>query len=235
MEYPWRDNLAVESKSFHLSTRGDAGTLLNGDKKSVIQFNILDAIVQDETIEYIYFSIPYCVIPISFYIINNGYNTLTVLENGLTTNYVFPSGNYNASYFMTTFATILPSRFSITLNNVNNKFTISNTTNSFTCLGITTIEYIIGFSGDTPSNGLVLSMPRVCNFLPLTRITMRCAKIGGGFMASSVNSTDTILTIQNNAKLNGQIIYENLTSNNLAFQSALIAQNFHISAFIKPV
>ena len=44
----------VDTKQFHLSTRGDAGDVLNGDYKSQIRFNIPDAIVIDDSIDYIH-------------------------------------------------------------------------------------------------------------------------------------------------------------------------------------
>ena len=60
------ENQIVDTKQFHLSTRGDAGTVINGDYKSQILFNIPDAIVIDDSIDYIHFSVPYAVIPNSF-------------------------------------------------------------------------------------------------------------------------------------------------------------------------
>jgi hypothetical protein len=53
------ENQIVDTKQFHLSTRGDAGTVLNGDYKSQIVFSIPDAIVVDDSIDYIHFSIPF--------------------------------------------------------------------------------------------------------------------------------------------------------------------------------
>jgi hypothetical protein len=74
------DQPIVDTKQFHLSTRGDAGQVLNGDFKSQIVFTIPDAIVADDSIDFIYFSIPYAVIPNSFYVINETNNLLYVLQ-----------------------------------------------------------------------------------------------------------------------------------------------------------
>ena len=204
------NNQILDSKQFHLSTRGDSGNVLNGDYKSIINFNIPDAIVMDESIDYIHFSIPYAVIPNSFYTLDYYNNKLTVLENSITTTYEFPSGNYNAQTFITKFKTLLPSRFNITIDNVNNKFTITNTTYAFAFLDDSTIDFILGFSGNVSSIGSnVLTMPRVCNFLPLPRITLRCSKLSNSFMSATNSSSDVILTVPNNARPNGQIVYNN--------------------------
>jgi len=211
-------HLVQDTKQFHLSTRGDAGTVLNGDMKSQILFNIPDAIVLDDSIEYIQFSIPYAVVPNSFYIINMTNCRLDVLQSSITTTYMFPMGNYTASTFITQFKALLPTQFNITLGQNNNQFTITHTTTAFTILGTSTIDSIMGFSGNQASTGLSLTLPRVCNFLPLPRICFRCSKLANSFTPSSIDSGDVILSIPNTAKLNGQIIYTNNTSSQNLFK-----------------
>lgn len=218
METILPNNQIVDTKLLHLSTRGDAGNVQNGDYKSIINFSIPDAIVMDDSIDYIHFSIPYVVIPNSFYTLDTYNSKLVVLENSVTTTYIFPSGNYNANTFITKFKSLLPSRFNITLDNVNNKFTITNTTYDFSFLDASTIDFIMGFSGTISSNASTLTMPRVCNFMPLPRITLRCYKLANGFMSASNSSSDVILTIPNNAKPNGQIVYNNSSGNKTLFK-----------------
>jgi hypothetical protein len=211
-------HLVQDTKQFHLSTRGDAGTVLNGNAKSQILFSIPDAVVVDESIEYIQFSIPYAVVPNSFYVINMTNCMLQVLQSGTTTTYMFPMGNYTASTFITQFKALLPNTFNITLGINNNQFTITHTTTAFTILGTSTIDSIMGFSGNQVSVGLSLTMPRVCNFLPLPRICFRCSKLSNSFTSSSIDSGDVILSIPNTAKLNGQIIYNNNTGSKNLFK-----------------
>lgn len=202
----------IDVKQFHLSTRGDAGTVLNGDYKSQIVFSIPNAIVMDDSIDYIYFSIPYVVIPNSFYIINNTNNELYVLQSAVTTVYTFPVGNYTAQSFMTVFKSLLPVAFVIALGQNSNIFTITHTTTTFSLLTESTIDAIMGFSGTLAAVGLTLTCPRVCNFLPLPRICIRSPDLAHSFISATTDGNDVVLAVPNNAKLNGQIVYNN-TSN----------------------
>ena len=124
---PIGSHLVLESKVFNLSTRSSAGTILNEDPnfKSKIRFDVPDMIVRDDNVEYIQFSVPYAVIPISFYTINEYNRELKVTENAITTTIVFDLGNYNASLFMTTFKQLLngtangSGRWNIILNDID--------------------------------------------------------------------------------------------------------------------
>jgi hypothetical protein len=202
-----------DTKLLQLSTRASAGILLNGNKRSLIQYDIPAFLVVDDSIDYIQFNISSAVIPVSFYNINDNNNRLVVIENGITSSYVFPNGNYNASLFISTFKTLLPSRWGITLNSLTSIFTITNSTyTTFSILGTTTMDYILGFSGNRTTTNGSLAMPRVCNFLSLPRINIRC-----GCLANSVLATDSkkavqndiVLSVSNNSFPNGQIVFEN--------------------------
>jgi len=202
----------IDIKQYHLSTRGDAGNVLNGDYKSQIVFSLPDAIVVDDSIDYIYFSVPYVVIPNSFYVINYTNNKLYVLQSAVTTLYEFPVGNYTSQTFMTVFKTLLGANFNITLGVNSNVFTITHTTTTFSLTSASTIDAVMGFSGTTAATGLSLTLSRVCNFLPLPRINLRCPDLANSFISASIDGSDVILSVPNNAKLNGQIVYNN-TSN----------------------
>lgn len=212
------ENQIVDVKQFHLSTRGDAGTVLNGDFKSQITFSIPDAIVTDDSIDFIYFSIPYAVIPNSFYIINETNNLLYVLQSSVTTLYTFPYGNYTCQAFMTTFRALLPNQFSISMGVNSNVFVITHTTTTFSFLDESTIDSIMGFSGTVAATGLSLTMPRVCNFLPLPRICIRCPDLANSFISATTDGNDVILSVPNTAKLNGQIIYNNSSNMKTLFK-----------------
>jgi len=212
------ENQIVDVKQFHLSTRGDAGTVLNGDFKSQITFSIPDAIVTDESIDFIYFSIPYAVIPNSFYIINETNNLLYVLQSSVTTLYTFPYGNYTCQTFMTTFRALLPNQFGISMGINSNVFVITHTTTTFSFLDESTLDSIMGFSGTIAATGLSLTMPRVCNFLPLPRICIRCPDLAHSFISATTDGNDVILSVPNTAKLNGQIIYNNSSNMKTLFK-----------------
>ena len=204
-----QENQIVDTKQFHLSTRGDAGDVLNGDYKSQIRFSIPDAIVTDDSIDFIHFSVPYVVVPNSFYVINETNCHLYVLQSSVTTAYMFPMGNYTAQSFITQFKALLPNQFNITLGQNSNQFTITHTTTTFSFTSASTIDQIMGFSGTTAAVGLSLTCPRVCNFLPLPRIVMRCPDLAHSLISATTDGNDVILSVPNTAKLNGQIIYNN--------------------------
>ena len=141
------NDLVVDTKTYNLSTRSGSCSLLNGDYKSNVQFDIPDMIYKDDTIEYIQYSIPYCVIPVSFYTINKTNNVLHLYMNGQAINITFEYGNYNASYFMIQFKLLLGTNngWGITLDTINSKFTITNTFYPFTLYGTSLVDYIMGF------------------------------------------------------------------------------------------
>ena len=218
------DNLVLETKLFNLSTRSTSGNILNSipNYKSQIEYNVPNMIERDESIEYVQFSIPDAVIPVSFYTINANNCTLNVLENGVATSYNFPYGNYNANYFITEFIILLGSRWTITLNNFNSVFTITNSLYQFTLLETSTIDSIMGFSTNlsSPTTGTFsLILTRCCNFLPLPRITIRCAELANTTMVGgNGSSADVIITIPNNSRPNGQIYYQNQSQAKLLFR-----------------
>lgn len=222
-------SLILDTKTFHLSSRSSACQLLNGDYKSKFQFNIPDMIYHDDSIEYINFSIPYAVIPNTFYTVNDTNNILIVVENGATSSYVFENGNYNSNYFMTKFKSLLGSRWGITLDNINSTFTITNTLYNFTLKGSSSITSIMGFSADVSTTNKSLTLPRVCNFLPLPRIVLRCPELANGFMISSITSGDIILSIPNTSKINGEIVYQNSETKHLLKTEKLDKLSFSLT------
>lgn len=219
--------LILETKNFNLSTRSSAGKVLNADTsyKSQIAFDVPDMIVKDESIEYIQFSVPYAVIPCSFYTINENNCQLNYSENsGPVQSVIFPLGNYNAIYFMTTFKKLMNStttglgRWSITLDDVSSVFTISNTLSNFRFYVTSSIDNVMGFSTDLTSSLQVLKLTRCCNFLSQPRITMRCSQLSNSTMVGDSKTSDILLTIPNNARPNGQIIYQNQSQSKCLFR-----------------
>ena len=220
-------NLIIETKMFNLSTRGTACNILNEDKnyKSRCEYDIRDMIVRDEDIEYIQFSIPFAVIPVSFFTINQTNNQLSIAVNSVTTTYSFPYGNYNANTFITQFSVTLGAYYKLSLSSFNNVFTVTRTLQdgfNFTILGVSSISSIMGFSTDltgiSVSPNYAITCSRCCNFLPLPRITMRCPELANTQMVGASSSNDVILTVPNNSKPNGQIYYQNQSNAKLLFR-----------------
>jgi hypothetical protein len=219
-------HLVQDTRQVHLSTKGGAGQILNGEFKSSVAFSVPNLIHAEDDIEYILFSIPYAVIPNSYYIVNDSNNRLVITENSITTTYTLANGNYNASTFRTAILALLPSpRWGCSLNNITNKFTFTNTTYSFTFEATSTIDFIIGFS-DAISSSVVgptnsLTMPRVCNFMPLPRICIRCYQLAHSVVAAanvSGSTGDVLITVPNNAVANGQMVFNNYSQAKTLFK-----------------
>lgn len=218
------NDLLVETKVYNLSTRGGDCDILNAntDFKSKCSYYFPDLIVRDESIEFIQYSIQYAVIPVSYYIINENNNKLVVLQNNITTTYSFPLGNYTARLFMTQFVSTLGASWSITLDDVKSQFTIKHASLSFTLLASSTIDFVIGFTNNVSSTlvgGLHTAvMVRPCNFLPLPRIRITSDELTAGGL------DNTILTIPNNSRLNGQVVYQNVSNTKLLFRENTLSR-----------
>jgi len=204
-------------KILQLSTKSSSGTLLNGDKKSLITYNLRDYIdfESDNTVDYVEVALPYACIPNSSYNISSKNNVLDISFNTGTTRYTFTSGNYTTQTFMTAFAALIPATFSITYNSITAKFTITNSTYRFSLLSTSTIDYVLGFSGtvdSTTTATYTLVMPRCIDFLPEPVFNICCPEIsngqalakGGVFQFSNI-----LATIPNAGKLQVQTVYQN--------------------------
>jgi hypothetical protein len=225
--------LIKETKQVHLSTTSGAGRILNKDTnfKSQIEFNIPNLIRKEDDIEYIMFSVPYAIIPVSFYTINDTNNRLyysITNPTGIYSYVDFPSGNYNANQFISTFLAIKPASHNlyITLDPVTSKFSVFNTTGEIRLLALSTCDYIMGFSGEVvgtaSGGGQVARCPRVCNFLPLPRINMRCNNLANSTMTGIQQTNDLVITIPNNSKPNGEIVYNNSSNIQMLFQQEIL-------------
>ena len=209
------NDLITDTKIFYLSTQSSSGRILNSnpDYKSSIEYSMKPALEFDLDVEFVYISVPYCVIPNSYYNVSNSNNGLDISMNGITTTYTFPEGNYNSLSLINDFSTVLgSSNWSLSINEDTNRFTITNSTTPFTVLSTSTMDFIFGFT-DTISSTLVnstnsLTFPRVCNFFQRPRINIRCS-----LLANSLNvgnqETDILVSIPNDAGINGKIIYKN--------------------------
>jgi hypothetical protein len=207
----------VETMELVLSTKSKNSIILNGEKKSKVQYNLRNMIdfENDKTIDYVTVSMPYATLPNSSYNVNDYSNTLNVAWGGNNYSYVFINGNYNYQSFITAFQSILPAHFSITYNATKNKYTITNSSYSFTLLN-STIDYIIGYTGtlasSTVSAPYTLEMIRVVNFLPNPIINICCQEICNG-QSLGLNSnplfSNILASIPNTSKLNNELVYQN--------------------------
>ena len=217
MEY----KTVTETKMLYLSTQSSSCTLLNGDFKSKAQYQLGTQMNfrNDPTIMHVEVSMPYVVLTNSNYIINSTNNVLAIGVGGVTSSYVFEQGNYGVSQFVAAFTALVPNTFGITFDNVNSKFSVSNSASAFTLLGSSTIDFVMGFSTDLASTSTApytVTMPRVCNFLPIPRFLIHCDVLNNGVVTSSSNgfqqSSDVLATIPNSSRQTTQIAFVNTQS-----------------------
>lgn len=210
----------VETKILYLSTKSSSGTLLNGDMKSHILYDLRSYLNydSDNTVQKITVSMPYALLVNSNYIINQNNSRLSILVGTTTTDYDFPYGNYNVSSFINLFTQTVVG-FTISINAVTNKFSISNSTSPFTLLGTSTIDYIMGFSDNVVSSVVgstnTAVMPRVCNFLP--NASFQICTIGGmlynGIVLDKNGSAygNVLCSVPNVSTNNTQLVYNGMS------------------------
>ena len=149
------DTLICETKMFNLSTRSTGCVNLNGDYKSRCMYSINNMIDRDELIEYVMFSIPNAVIPVSFYTVNENNNILVIYDaiTNTTSTVTFPYGNYTANSFISEFnnnSGVLGS-YRISLDPLTSKFSLYSSDTYFTFKASSTISSVMGFSSDLVS------------------------------------------------------------------------------------
>lgn len=213
--------LIKDTKILHLSTQRTSSILNNGEYKSNVSYDCRGYLnfENDNSVEYVTVEMPYAVMTNSNYIINEYNNTLIVNWGlvGLQT-YYLTQGNYTVTTFIQHLYTFLPQSggWNITADPVTNVFTFTNSMDSFLFSGDSTCDYILGFTGSQTCMGsspFTLTMPRCYNFLPIPRYVIHCNVLSDGILLGTngtMGSSDILATIPNNAKLNGQIIYENV-------------------------
>lgn len=212
----------VETKMLYLSTKTSQCTLLNGDMKSLVQFDLKSYLdfQNDTSIQSVMMSMPYAILVNSNYQLNANNCRLDITLNGNNFSYTFPYGNYSAETFMQAFMTVMPTSFNISLNEVSGKFTVSNSASPFQFLGTSTCDYIIGFSGTVSSTEgaapYSITMNRLCNFLPnpLFRVcvlnnTLYCGQVLGS--AGNPAYSNVLASIPNTTKQNTQIVWQSFS------------------------
>ena len=212
--------LIKETKIYKLSTQSSSGLCLNDDTnyKSSFKYTFPVVNLHEEDIEFVYMSIPYVCLPVSFYNIDYQNNRLDMIINGVSASYLFKSGNYNSITFISQFQALLGTGWTLTLDKITNCFTIVNSINAFqtfSILGTSTISSVLGFSQTLASsptigfNSSYLTLPRTCNFLPIPRIHLRCKELSHSCLISKNCESDILVSVPNDSPLNGKIVYRN--------------------------
>ena len=205
----------------YLSTKSTQCTQLNGDMKSRVMFDLKSYLDYegDDTIQSMTLSMPYAIICNSNYQINQYNNLLNFSLNGTNYSVSFEYGNYSSDYFMQQFISLVPAGFSISLDPITVKFTITHSLYQFIFYGTSTCDYIMGFNTDlisTTTSPYTATAPRVCNFLPnpVFRICIENNNLYNGQVLGSFGNpqySNVLASIPNVTKQNTQIVYQNFS------------------------
>lgn len=181
----------------------------NGSFNSNMIFDFQDTIKTRSRLNKMKCSVLSFTCPNSIYTINETNNILSISINGVNTDYYIELGNYNARTFISTLLSILPTGFSISLNNINNKFTITYTLADFTINATSTVGDVFGFSSGISYTSVLksLTLPDSCNFNGLASLNISVENLNTNNYNSFNKSPGSIIqpvTIQSGA---GQITY----------------------------
>lgn len=157
----------IESFLVNLDSR-NATTYKNSSYLSDVIFDLKYPIRKPKDCLYITCCLQSFTCPISWYLINETNNLLVIYLTAISVYYInVPYGNYNTIKFQITLLNLLPSGFSMSLNSINNKYTLTNySTDDFQIYTNSTIYQIMGFSKNTLYNSYskIMQMPFTCNF-----------------------------------------------------------------------
>ena len=176
----------------------NATQYINGDYNSNVRFLFEQGMYFPSNNIQISCSVLNFICPNSIYIINETNNLLSLTINSVTTNYYITYGNYNATSFITYLLSILPTGFTISLNTINNIFTITYTTN-FTINSTSTIYNVMGFKKNTSytSSLFTLTLPYTCNFNGIQSINISLENINTNNLDSYNKSQTNIMQTVN--------------------------------------
>lgn len=218
--------LIRDTKTLNLSSQSSSGVLLNGDKKSKVFFelkNYLDY-EADPSVEYVSISVPYVVLVNSCYILNDTNNRLDVQytsindPNDITyASYTFPVGNYSATNFASLVFLTTAGSIQLRIDNVKQKYDVQFRFQNGVLLGTSTIDFIMGFSGNVAGSYLEWApLPRCFNFLPVPRFNILGDFLNNGVLLSNASRdyghSTVLASVPNNSKNNNMIVYESDTN-----------------------
>jgi hypothetical protein len=133
---------------------------------------------------HIYLSVVSCLIPYSFYNINNRNNVLQYSFDGITINTLsIPIGNYNVNSLLSVLKSNLVA-FTITYDNIKNKFTFTHPTNNFMFMSSSTCLQILGFNNNETISSVIFSLTSVnC----VNVYTIRTVQVNSNLITYNIN------------------------------------------------
>lgn len=228
-------NTRKDTRVYHLSTNSSSGVIQNQDTnfKSSIFYTIPFLDLQEEGISHVEFSVPYVICPATMHNINYTNNTLDILwGDDVTSNSItafkfqvqFPAGNYNVNTLIQKFNSLLSgsdaTAWKMSFDTFNDTMAIHHTQKPFIVLATSTIKSVLGFKdnivstldSDPTTLAYTAKFPRTVNFLQVPRIHLRCRQFAQSILVGSspdLTNTDIIVSVPNNAPINGKILYQN--------------------------
>ena len=133
---------------------------------------------------HIYLSVVSCLIPYSFYNINNLNHVLQYSFDGITINTLsIPIGNYNVNSLLSVLKSNLVA-FIITYDNIKNKFTFTHPTNNFMFMSSSTCLQILGFNNNETISSFIFSLTSVnC----VNVYTIRTVQVNSNLITYNIN------------------------------------------------
>ena len=184
----------------------------NGSFHSSVTFNLLEPIYKQRDVIQMRCSLVSFICPVSFYQINYTNNIFNIQLNNIAYKITIPDGNYQPQNFISTILALLPSGFSMSLNNITNKFKLTHNAYDFKIFGnSSSINMVMGFSNSEvyTSNSLNFIFPYCCNFSGLNNLNIHWANTTTGNIDSYNETVSSIIaSIPVNTPPGGVIIYE---------------------------
>jgi hypothetical protein len=202
------------------------GTLLNGTKKSNMNFRFTGLLKEESDLLKSYISISNAQIPVSYYTINDTNNYFLIKRNaGIFEAILIPFGNYNSDTLIKTLQALwlatlsgIGNPITITISATTGKLTFSFTTPTTITIqspstfpsGLTNFTYLIlGLNKDqiyTSPTSITSDYP--LNLLGVKRLSVKSQKLSVANYSSITNGyTDTIATIPSDVPPYNMISY----------------------------
>jgi hypothetical protein len=151
------------------------GTLLNGDYKSNVLFNLPNLLKNERHIAYTNISVQCIQIPFSFYPINYSNNKLNYIYNGINYTFNITVGVYNANTMITQLQTLFLNNgqtMTVVINPSTGVLTFSSPF-AFSFLSTSTCGYVLGFATTVASVSNSLTMTYPLNILGAQKIKVQ--------------------------------------------------------------
>jgi hypothetical protein len=179
-------------------------------------------------------------LPLSWNVVGDHNNTITVIEGGVPRTVGIPSGNYNVATLGPALQTALGGTYQVTFNETTRKYTISNNTAFQVAPGTmgTGIWRIIGMSKTLPTPSATSTvMPNVADLTNNAPVLLTSTSISSPHLTFAGRHTSNIIAvIPIDAPQGSYMTYQNMGSF-LESSTSLSLIDFHIldSATLRPL